>query len=129
MPVEVLAAVVGDHTGSDVIADAGLEALSIARSAMAGVRSVDLAPRGARLAVATASGHMVSVVARSDLSVLAWPGQRITESLHVARRPRAGAPAGWRIGTVTVRAGPEKLQVVVRTARSLPSLTLLQRVF
>jgi D-alanyl-D-alanine carboxypeptidase (penicillin-binding protein 5/6) len=129
VPVEVLAAVVGDHVGVNVIADAGLQALSIARPAMADVRIVDLAPRGARLAVATASGYMVSVVARSDLSVLAWPGQTITESLHVARRPRAGAPAGWRIGTVTVRAGSQKLQVVVRTARSLPSLTLLQRVF
>ena len=65
----------------------------------------------------------------NDLTVLAWPGQRITEFLQVARRPRTGTPAGWRIGTVTVRAGPEKLQVVVSTAKAPPSLTLLQRVF
>jgi D-alanyl-D-alanine carboxypeptidase (penicillin-binding protein 5/6) len=128
-PVVVLAAVVGNRVGTDVITGAGLEALSIARPAMSSVQSVDLAPRGTRLAVATASGHTVSVVARSDLSVLAWPGQRITASLHVARRPRAGAPAGWAIGTVTVRAGPEKLQVAVRIAKHLPSPTFLQRVF
>jgi D-alanyl-D-alanine carboxypeptidase len=128
-PVLVLAAVVGEHVGADVIDGAGLDALSIARPAMAGVRSIDLAPAGSRLAVATASGHTVPVVARGELSVLAWPGQRITESLHVTRRPRAGAPSGWRVGTVTVRAGPEKLQVVVRTARALPSPTFLQRVF
>jgi D-alanyl-D-alanine carboxypeptidase (penicillin-binding protein 5/6) len=129
VPVEVLAAVVGDHVGADVITGAGLEALSIARPAMAEVRSIDLAPSGTQLAVATASGHSVPVVARSDLTVLAWPGQRITEFLQVARRPSAGTPAGWPIGTVTVRAGPEKFQVVVRTARALPSLTWLQRVF
>jgi D-alanyl-D-alanine carboxypeptidase (penicillin-binding protein 5/6) len=129
VPVEVLAAVVGDHVGDDVITDAGLEALSIARPAMADVRSIDLAPSGTQLAVATASGNSVPVVARSDLTVLAWPGQRVTEFLQVARRPRAGTAAGWRIGTVTVRAGPEKLQVVVSTAKALPSLTLLQRVF
>ena len=128
-PIVVLAAVVGNHVGTDVITGAGLQALSIARPAMASVQSVDIARVGSRLAVATASGHTVPVVARTGLSVLAWPGQRITESLHVARLPRAGTPAGWSIGTVIVRAGPQKLQVVVRTGRALPSPTFLQRVF
>jgi len=128
LSVEVLAAVVGDHVGADLITGAGLDALSIARPAMSSVQEVDLASRGRRLAEATVLGHSVPVVARADLSVLAWPGQRITESLHVARGPRAGAAAGWRLGTVTVRVGPEKLQVTVRTGKRLPPPTLLQRV-
>ena len=129
VPVEVLAAVVGEHVGTDVITSAGLEALSIARPAASSVRFVDIAPRGSRVATASVPGHSVPVVARSDLAVIAWPGQRITESLHVARRPRAGAPAGWGIGSVTIRVGPEKFQVAVRTAKRLPPPTFLQRVF
>ena len=129
VPVEVLAAVIGEHVGTDVITDAGMDALSIARPAASSVQFVDIAPRGSRVATASIPGHSVSVVARSDLAVIAWPGQRITESLHVARRPRAGAPAGWRVGSVTIRVGPEKFQLVVRTAKRLPSPTFLQRVF
>jgi hypothetical protein len=120
---------VGDHVGDDLIAGAGLEALSIARPVASGLREVDIAPRGARLAIATVPGHTVSVVARRDLSVLAWPGQRVSEVLEVARRPRAGAPAGWPVGTVTVRVGPERLVVIARTAAALPSPRFLQRIW
>jgi serine-type D-Ala-D-Ala carboxypeptidase (penicillin-binding protein 5/6) len=129
IPVEVLVATIGDHTGGDAITDAGLQALSIARLAISSVQDVDVASRGQRLAVASVSGHSVPIVASTQLSVLAWPGQRITESLRVTRRPPAGTPAGWRLGSVTVRVGPEKLQAALRTGKRLASLTFLQRVF
>src|SRR6202034_3619664 len=90
VPIEVLAVVVGDHGGGDQITGAGLDALSIARPAISSVLAVDVASRGQRVAVASDSGHSVPVVVRSDLSVLAWPGQRITESLQVTRPLRAG---------------------------------------
>jgi D-alanyl-D-alanine carboxypeptidase (penicillin-binding protein 5/6) len=129
VPLEVLVAVVGEHEGVDVIASAGLDALSVARPAMSNVRVVDVAPRGTRLAVASVAGHSVSIVARIDLSVPAWPGQTITESLNIASRPRAGTSAGWQVGTVTVRDGAQHVQAAVRTEKRLPSLTFLQRVF
>ncbi len=128
-PVEVLAATVGDHMGEDVITNAGLQALSIARLAISSVRDVRVASRGQPLAVASVSGHSVPVVASTELSVLAWPGQRVTESLQVKRRPPAGTPAGWWLGSVTLRVGTEKLQAALRTGKRLPSLTFLQRVF
>ncbi|MGH9006341.1 MAG: hypothetical protein ACRDV6_01295 [Acidimicrobiales bacterium] len=129
VPVRVLAAVVGNHVGVDVITGAGFQALSIARSAMAAVTFVDVATRGQRVAVATAAGHTVKVVTGSAVSLLGWPGQVVTESLYLARRPRAGAPAGWRVGTVTAQVGPQKLTVPVVTGRRLPSPTFFQRVF
>jgi D-alanyl-D-alanine carboxypeptidase (penicillin-binding protein 5/6) len=129
LPVEVLGAVVGDHVGTDPITGAGLDALSIARPAMSSVHEVDLASRGKQLAVASVAGHSVPVVASTELSVLAWPGQLVTESLQVTRRPPAGTPAGWRLGSVTLRVGPQKLQAALRTGKRLPSLTFLQRVF
>jgi D-alanyl-D-alanine carboxypeptidase (penicillin-binding protein 5/6) len=129
VPVEVLAVTVGDHMGADVITNAGLQALSIARLAISSVRDVEVASRGQQLAVASVSGHSVPVVAASELSVLAWPGQRVTESVQITRHPRAGTPAGWRLGSVTFRVGHEKLQTALRTGKRLPSLTLLQRVF
>jgi D-alanyl-D-alanine carboxypeptidase (penicillin-binding protein 5/6) len=129
VPVRVLAAVVGNHVGADVITGAGLQALSIARPALAAITFVPVATPGQRVAVATAAGHAVKVVAGSAISLLAWPGQQVTESLYVARRPRAGAPAGWRVGTITAQVGPQKLTVPVMTGRRLPSPTFFQRVF
>jgi D-alanyl-D-alanine carboxypeptidase (penicillin-binding protein 5/6) len=127
--VEVLAAVVGDHVGSNVITGAGLDALSIARPAMSAIQDVNLASKGERVGVASASGHSVPVVTRSAISMLAWPGQRIYESFRVARHPRAGAASGFRVGSIRVQVGSQKIQVAVRTGKLLPSPTFFQRVF
>jgi D-alanyl-D-alanine carboxypeptidase (penicillin-binding protein 5/6) len=129
VPLEVLTAVVGEHVGTDVITNAGLDALTVARSAMSNIRLVDVAPRGTRFAVATVARHSVPIVAGTDLQILAWPGQRVIESLDVARQPRAGTSAGWSVGTITLRLGTQDPQVEVHTGKRLPSLTFLQRVF
>ncbi|MGH9048039.1 MAG: hypothetical protein ACRDVW_12115, partial [Acidimicrobiales bacterium] len=126
--VEVLAVVVGDHVGDDVITGAGLEALSIARPVVGDVRAVALVPRGQRVATASTSGRSVPVVTRSSASTLGWPGQRITRSIDVVRRPRLGAPAGWRVGSVTIRLGPQKIKVPIGTSGRLPTLSFWQRV-
>jgi serine-type D-Ala-D-Ala carboxypeptidase (penicillin-binding protein 5/6) len=127
--VEVLAAVVGNHVGTDVITEAGFEALAIAQPAMSAIQGIDLASRGERVGLASASGHTVPIVTSVPIAVLAWPGQSIYESFHVARHPRAGAARGFRIGSIHVQVGPQKFQVVVRTAKALPSPTFFQRVF
>jgi D-alanyl-D-alanine carboxypeptidase (penicillin-binding protein 5/6) len=128
IPLEVLAVVVGEHVGENPITTAGLDALSVARPAMSSVRSVDIAPKGTPLAVATVGGYSVPVVADADLSILAWPGQRIVESLEIASRPTAGTAAGYPVGTVSVRSGLQRVQMAVRTGKRLPSLTLRQRI-
>jgi D-alanyl-D-alanine carboxypeptidase (penicillin-binding protein 5/6) len=129
VPLEVLTAVVGEHVGTDVITSAGLDALSVASSAMSNIRLVNVAPRGTRLAVATVARHSVPIVAATDLQILAWPGQRVIESLDIARRPHAGTSAGWSVGTITLRLGTQDPQAEVHTGKRLPSLTFLQRVF
>jgi serine-type D-Ala-D-Ala carboxypeptidase (penicillin-binding protein 5/6) len=129
IPLEVLAVVVGAHVGENPITTAGLDALSVARPAMSDVRAFDVAPKGTPLAVATVGGHSVPVVAEADLSILAWPGQRIVESLDIGSRPTAGTAAGYPVGTVSVRSGLQRVQMTVRTGKRLPSLTLRQRIF
>jgi D-alanyl-D-alanine carboxypeptidase (penicillin-binding protein 5/6) len=128
-PVEVLVAVVGVQTGDDVVSLAGLEALAIARAAVADVRLVHVARPGQEVAVATLAGHSIPVVARSDASVLAWPGQRLSETLEILSPPPAGAPAGWRIGVVTAQVGPQSLQFTAGTATLLPTPSFFQRIF
>jgi D-alanyl-D-alanine carboxypeptidase (penicillin-binding protein 5/6) len=127
--LEVLAVVVGDHIGEDVITEAGLQALSVARAAAADVKELDVVPTGERVAVASARGHASAVVTRSSATVLAWPGQPIERSFTVSSHPRLGAPAGSPVGTLIVRIGPQKVQVTAVTARRLQSLTFLERVF
>lgn len=128
-PVEVLAAVVGEHVGSNVILAAGLDALSVARPAMSNVRIVHLFSRGQRVGTASDSGYSVPVVTKAAVSVIAWPGQRATESFHLTQRPRSGAGRGTEVGTITVTLGPQKFQVAVGTSTRLSTPTFWQRVF
>jgi len=128
-PVEVLVAVVGVQTGDNVVSSAGLEALAVARAAVADVQVVHVARPGLEVGVATLAGHSIPVVARSGASLLAWPGQRLSESLDILSQPPAGAPAGWRIGVVTAQVGTQRIQFAARTATVLPTPSLFQRVF
>ncbi len=128
-PVEVLAVVVGDRVGEDVITQAGLEALSLARSVVGGVRVFDAVTKDELVAIASARGHAAPVVTQTSASALAWPGQPIVRSLDVSSRPRLGAPAGTKVGTLRVRVGTQELQVAAVTSVRLPSLSFLERVF
>lgn len=129
MRIEVLAAVFGYHTGVDVLDPAGLEALSVARSAMSGVRVEEVARTGQQVGTASAAGYSVPVVVRGTATVVAWPGQQVTESFALEHRPRSGAWRGSAVGTLTVGLGGQKTQVSVRTGRRLPTPTFWQRVF
>ena len=65
-----------------------------------------------------------SRVAAGSSSLMAWPGQELR--LRVSTdAPRAGAPSGTRIGTLTASIGPEQVDVPVVATGSLgtPSLS------
>jgi serine-type D-Ala-D-Ala carboxypeptidase (penicillin-binding protein 5/6) len=127
--VEILSAVLGDQVGDDVITGAGLAALDIARQALAHVQLVTVAAPGQRVATVTVAGYSAPVIVRSGVSMLAWPGQRLVETLEVDRPPPAGTPAGWRIGAITARLGPQRRAVAASTALGLPTPSFFQRVF
>jgi D-alanyl-D-alanine carboxypeptidase (penicillin-binding protein 5/6) len=129
VPVEVLAAVTGYQGSGSVLAGAGLEALSVARQAIAQLDNVQVLRAGEQVAVARSAGYSAPVVARSGMSVLVWPGQQITERLTVDRPPPSGAKAGWRVGVIAAQVGVQEQTVTVATSRALPSPSFFQRVF
>jgi serine-type D-Ala-D-Ala carboxypeptidase (penicillin-binding protein 5/6) len=127
--VVVLVAVFGYRGGVDVLDPAGLEALSVARSAISGVRVDDVVRPGQQVGTASAGGYSVPVVARGSASVVVWPGQQVTESFVLSHRPRSGAERGSPVGTLTIGSAVQKSQVRVQTGRRLPTPTFWQRVF
>jgi serine-type D-Ala-D-Ala carboxypeptidase (penicillin-binding protein 5/6) len=127
--VVVLAAVFGYRTGVDVLDPAGLEALSVARSAMSGVRVDEVVRAGQRIGTASAAGYSVPVVAGGNASVVAWPGQQVTETFTLTKRPRSGAVRGSVVGSLAIDRDGQSRQVSVLTARRLPTPTFWQRVF
>jgi serine-type D-Ala-D-Ala carboxypeptidase (penicillin-binding protein 5/6) len=129
VPIEVIVAVTGYQGAGDVITPAGLEALSVARQAVARLHSVAVVTPGQRVGVAKAAGYSAPVVARSGISFLAWPGQHVVERLTVDRPPPPGARVGWPVGTVTAQVGQQELTVPVATGRTLPTPSFFQRVF
>ncbi len=128
VPVEVLAAVVGDHVGGDPVAVAGVQALGVAREVMSRLGALDAVRGGQRVGSAAIAASSVPVVARGQATVVGWPGQRVRESFDLLARPRAGSPAGFEVGRITVRVGTETSQVAVRTSRRLQAPTFWERV-
>jgi D-alanyl-D-alanine carboxypeptidase (penicillin-binding protein 5/6) len=128
LPVEVLVVVLGDQVGTDVVDGAGVDALSVAREAMAGVQVLTAFRRGERVGTATTGSGSVSIVSRGRAAVVGWPGQRVSESFHLARRPRPGAHRGFLVGRVTVTLGFQRSEVQVATSRRFPTPTFWQRV-
>ncbi len=129
LPVEVLVVVLGYQAGTDLVDGAGVDALSVAREAMAGVQVLTAFRRGERVGTATTGSGSVSIVSRGRAAVVGWPGQRVSESFHLARRPRPGAHRGFLVGRVTVTLGFQRSEVKVGTGRRFPTPTFWQRVF
>ena len=127
--IVVLAAVFGYRTGADVLDPAGLEALSVARSAMKGVHVDEVVRAGQRIGTVSAGGYSVPVVAGGSAAVVGWPGQQVTETFTLTKRPRSGARRGSVVGSLTIGRDGQSRQVSVRTARRLPTPTFWQRVF
>jgi serine-type D-Ala-D-Ala carboxypeptidase (penicillin-binding protein 5/6) len=129
LQVEVLAAVTGYQGAGDVITGAGLDALAVARGAIAELHSVQIVAPGQKVGLAQAGGYSAPVVAASGISILVWPGQQVEERLAVDRPPPSGAKPGWRVGVVAAQLGQQEQTVPAVTSRALPTPTFFQRVF
>lgn len=129
VPVEVLVAVVGYRGGiTDVVDGAGLDALSIARQVVSGLRALPVLRRGERVGTARAGGASVPVVSRQRVVVAAWPGQRAIETFHLTARPRPGAARGAAVGWVVVELGSQRVRAAVTTGRRFGAPSIWQRV-
>jgi D-alanyl-D-alanine carboxypeptidase (penicillin-binding protein 5/6) len=127
-PVQVLAASLGT-TGYNVLSQAGHQALALATAAASGVVQVPAIAAGQPVAQLSAGGHTVTVVARSSMSLLAWPGGVVERKVSARRSVTAGAASGTAAGTVLVTLGQQSETVPLATAGRLPPLTLVQRLF
>lgn len=112
-------AAVTSQQGWTVLGFAGKEALSLAKTASARVRAVEMAGKGT--VVARLSTGMKSVVARTaaTASVLAIPGDAVRQVVHVSAPP-PGARAGTEVGTAVFVLAGQRVSVPVRLAARLP---------
>jgi D-alanyl-D-alanine carboxypeptidase (penicillin-binding protein 5/6) len=131
LPVLILSAVTGQLGAgqANVLALAGLQAYALANAVGPKIGATSAVPAGTLVANVTSAGHTVPARATSSVSVLTWPGVRITRAFAFAPHVRAGARKGARIGTVAVSLGTQHLTVPVVLGQDLPEATLLQRVF
>jgi D-alanyl-D-alanine carboxypeptidase (penicillin-binding protein 5/6) len=117
-PVIALAAVASQQ-GPGVLAAAGHMALALAQSALGAVKAVPLVGRGQSVATASVPGAVVPIVTTGSATVLAMPGQRISQTLVVADHPKAGSRAGAAVGTARFTLGYQHASVLVHTAARL----------
>jgi D-alanyl-D-alanine carboxypeptidase (penicillin-binding protein 5/6) len=117
--VLVLAAVTG-QPGPNPLDTANGADLRLIDSVAAGLQLIPVASGGTPVASITFpwSHARVSAVTASGASLMAWPGQVLRVRV-IADSPRAGAPAGTRIGTMTVSIGPEHTSVPVLSTGSM----------
>ncbi|MHB8220140.1 MAG: D-alanyl-D-alanine carboxypeptidase family protein [Acidimicrobiales bacterium] len=117
-PLEVLAAVTSQQ-GPSVLLRCGQIDLGLAQAALADVQVVQPLAQDRPVATMTAGSASSPVVTSTGATLLAMPGQTISESLVVTRRPRFGARAGTLVGTVLCTLGQQKVAVPVRSTRRL----------
>ncbi|MDA8357145.1 MAG: hypothetical protein M0Z95_12845 [Actinomycetota bacterium] len=116
--VEALA-VVTSQQGPNVLQRCGEIDLGLAQAALAAVEAVQPLSAGDRVAtVGLGHRHVPGVVASAG-SVLAMPGQQVTETLVVTHRPKLGARAGFSVGTVLLTLGQQQVALPVRTSERL----------
>lgn len=124
----ILAAVIGQET-PNVLEEAGELALGLAQAAQASVVNVPVVAAGTSVGEASVPSRSVHVVTSAGGSLLAWPGQRIVQSMVDAKAPKAGAPAGTVIGRAVFTLGQEQVAVAARTTARLPTPSWSQRLF
>ena len=127
-PFVVLAAVTSQE-GATVLEVAGRAALTVAQAAASHVVSMPVAHAGQQVGTANVRDKQVPVAAVSAVSLLAWPGQSVRQSVVVTHHPSAGAASGSPIGTALFSLGHQQMAVPVRTTAPIPKLTLTQRLF
>ena len=127
--VLILSAVTG-QTGvnqPNVLGAAGSAALVLANAVTTAIGSTTVLASGSVVAHAAAAGHTVDVVAQSPISLLTWPGVKVTQGVVVTRRVRAGDKRGTLVGSVVVEIGAQRTVVPARLGSDLPEQSLLQR--
>lgn len=124
-PLTILAAVTG-QPGSDALSAAGQAALKLAQAVADHLRPVQVAAPGRSVGRASVRGSSVPVVDSAGATFLVWPGEQIHQSVVITRRPVAGSPAET-VGRAMFWLGPQRATVALRTARDLPSPSLVQR--
>ncbi len=124
----VLAAVTSMEVAT-VLDAAGRADLAVAQAAAAHVGAVSLPAAGTRVGTATVAGKAVPITMTASGSVLAWPGDKIDETMVVSHRPAGGAHAGTPVGSVHVRVGTQDVAVPVQTAGRLPVVTVEHHLF
>lgn len=117
-PVEALAAVTSQQ-GPSVLLRCGQIDLGLAQAALAEVQPVQALLRDRQVATISAEGSSSPVVTTAPATLLAMPGQTVTESLVVDHHPRAGARAGTPVGMVLCTLGQQQVAVQVRSVRRL----------
>lgn len=117
-PVLALAAVTSQQ-GPNVLLRCGEIDLGLAQAALAEVKVVQPVAAGQSVATVVAGRWRAPVVTTTGATLLAMPGQTVTESLVVTRRPRAGARPGTPVGTVLCTLGQQQVAVPVRSTRRL----------
>ncbi len=126
-PLLVLAVVTGQQ-GADVLGTAGSSALHLVDAVTGDVHPLAVVRAGEPLGRATVRTGSVPAVARRSVTVLAIGGQVVHQHLVVTHEPRAGAAPG-PVGTAGFRLGTQLATVEVATAKPIPSIPLLLRIF
>lgn len=125
-PVTALA-VVTSQEGPTVLLHAGQEDLALARAAVGRLSVTEVVRRGQRVGIATVGGRSVPLVLARAVDVVAAPGEQVSLTVRVRRRPRGGDPAGTVAGELTVTAGTQRARVPVHTGGALPEPSLVSR--
>ncbi len=109
-----LAAVTSQESWT-VLEAAGKEALALARTAAAGMRSETVAPEGTVVAEVETGSRPVELTTSAAASVLATRGTLVRQRVRV-QIPPAGAKKGAEVGTATFVVADQRVSVPVRAA-------------
>jgi serine-type D-Ala-D-Ala carboxypeptidase (penicillin-binding protein 5/6) len=129
--VTIIGAVLG-ATGAEPLQTALTEATRLAAAAAADVHRVVLLRTGTRvLTVSSAWASRITGRTRGEATLLAVPGQKLTMSVAVAPKLKAGEAhelnAGERLATVSFRYHGRDIQLPVQAAAKLPAPSLFYR--
>ncbi len=128
LPVLILGAVTGLQ-GPNVLDVAATQALNMVNAVGGVIGATPIIRSGAVVAQVTAGGHTVDAAVSGSASVLSWPGITVNKVFTRDGTIKPGAKAGTRVGTLTVTTGTQRVTLPVRLSRSLPKLSLTQRLF
>jgi hypothetical protein len=112
-----------------VLQVAGYLALNLADHVGASIGVSPVVEAGQVVAHVNVEGHTVAATAATSVTMLSWPGVSAHRALIGARKVRAGAQTGTRVGSVAVQLGTQREVIPVRLRQRLPRATMIQRLF